>query len=113
MIDYALRRRFSFFDMQPGFDSDGFIQYQQTLGSDQLNALIARVKELNQEILRDRLLGKGFQIGHSYFCGCEECTLSWLRAVIDHDILPMLSEYWFDDPDKVLRWEQVLHGVVQ
>lgn len=113
MIDYALRRRFSFFEMQPGFDSDGFIRYQQTQGSDQLNALIACVRELNQEILRDRSLGKGFQIGHSYFCGCEECTPSWLRAIIDHDILPMLSEYWFDDPDKVLRWEQVLHGVLQ
>ena len=113
MIDYALRRRFSFFEMQPGFDSDGFIQYQQALGSDQLNALIARVKELNQEILRDRSLGRGFQIGHSYFCGCEECTVSWLRAIIDHDILPMLSEYWFDDPDKVSRWKRTLHGVLQ
>lgn len=24
MIDYALRRRFSFFDIEPGFDSEGF-----------------------------------------------------------------------------------------
>lgn len=113
MIDYALRRRFSFFEMQPGFDSDGFVQYQHALGSDQMNALIARIKELNQAILHDRSLGKGFLIGHSYFCGCEECTVPWLRAIIDHDILPMLSEYWFDDPEKVAQWDQLLHGVLQ
>ena len=27
MIDYALRRRFSFFEITPGFDSKGFINY--------------------------------------------------------------------------------------
>ena len=31
MIDYALRRRFSFFDMEPGFDSEGFIKYHDDL----------------------------------------------------------------------------------
>ena len=31
MIDYALRRRFSFFDMTPGFDSVGFKKYQENL----------------------------------------------------------------------------------
>ena len=41
MIDYALRRRFSFFDMEPGFDSDGFIQYQNGLNNDTLNELVA------------------------------------------------------------------------
>ena len=30
MLDYALRRRFSFFDMEPGFDSEGFINYQNS-----------------------------------------------------------------------------------
>ena len=24
MLDYALRRRFAFFEMKPGFDTDGF-----------------------------------------------------------------------------------------
>lgn len=31
MIDYALRRRFSFFDMIPGFDSDGFKRYMSQM----------------------------------------------------------------------------------
>ena len=32
---------------------------------------------------------------------------------VDFDILPMLSEYWFDESDKLQRWENILHGVFQ
>ena len=39
MIDYALRRRFSFFDMEPGFDSEGFRQYQASLNNETLNGV--------------------------------------------------------------------------
>ena len=37
MIDYALRRRFSFFEVEPGFDSEGFIHYQNGLNNETLN----------------------------------------------------------------------------
>lgn len=113
MIDYALRRRFSFFEMAPGFDSDGFIRYQNSLHNETLNELIARVKELNQEIALDKSLGKGFCIGHSSFCGQKACTEEWLHAIVDYDILPMLAEYWFDDTAKLQRWENILQGVFQ
>jgi 5-methylcytosine-specific restriction protein B len=113
MIDYALRRRFSFYEMNPGFDSKGFIEYQNNLNNETFNELIRKVKELNQEIIRDRSLGKGFCIGHSYFCGMTECADQQLLSIVDYDILPMLNEYWFDDTDKVQRWENILHGVFQ
>ena len=113
MIDYALRRRFSFFEMAPGFDTEGFIQYQNSLNNDTLNELISKVKDLNEEIARDKSLGKGFCIGHSYFCGRDICTDAWLRSVVNYDILPMLREYWFDDVDKLQRWENILQGVFQ
>ena len=113
MIDYALRRRFSFFDMEPGFDSEGFIKYQETFANDTFNTLIDHIKELNREIANDKSLGKGFCIGHSYFCNTKECTDEWMQDVVDFDILPMLAEYWFDDTDKLQRWENILHGVFQ
>ena len=113
MIDYALRRRFSFFDMEPGFDSEGFINYQKGFANDTFNTLIERIKDLNREIMQDRSLGKGFCIGHSYFCNADECTDEWMKDVVDYDILPMLSEYWFDDNAKLQRWENILHGVFQ
>ena len=113
MIDYALRRRFSFFEMEPGFDSDGFIQYQNSLNNETLNELVSKVKDLNREIALDKSLGKGFCIGHSYFCGRDICTDEWLHSIVDYDILPMLSEYWFDDANKLQRWENILQGVFQ
>ena len=113
MIDYALRRRFSFFDIEPGFDSEGFIKYQKKFANDTFNILIERIKELNNEIIQDKSLGKGFCIGHSYFCNTEDCTEEWLKDVVDFDILPMLGEYWFDESAKLQRWENILHGVFQ
>ena len=113
MIDYALRRRFSFFEVEPGFDSEGFIHYQNGLNNETLNELINKVKDLNREISLDKSLGKGFCIGHSYFCGRDVCTEEWLHFIVDYDILPMLSEYWFDDANKLQRWENILQGVFQ
>lgn len=113
MIDYALRRRFSFFEIEPGFDSEGFIHYQNGLNNETLNELVSKVKELNREIAADKSLGKGFCIGHSYFCGKDVCTDEWLYSIVDYDILPMLSEYWFDDTSKLRRWENILQGMFQ
>lgn len=113
MIDYALRRRFSFFEMEPGFNSDGFTAYQSGFANETFNALIGQIKLLNKEITDDKSLGRGFQIGHSYFCGRDNdgCTIDWMRSVVEFDILPMLSEYWFDEPKKLERWERDLRGV--
>ena len=113
MIDYALRRRFSFFEMEPGFNSEGFTNYQKAFANETFDALIDQVKILNKEITEDKSLGRGFQIGHSYFCSREPdgCTDEWMRSVVEFDILPMLSEYWFDEPTKLQRWEKNLRGV--
>lgn len=115
MIGYALRRRFSFFEMAPAFESKGFKEYQHSLDNRTFNELISEIVKLNGEISRDKSLGKGFCIGHSYFCGKtkETCTNEWMQSVVNYDILPMLSEYWFDDDTKVQRWDHILHGVFQ
>lgn len=113
LIDYALRRRFSFFEIEPGFNSEGFTKYQAGLDNETFDALIDQIKALNKYITDDKSLGRGFQIGHSYFCGrtSQECTDEWMRSVVEFDILPMLREYWFDDTDALSRWEKDLRGV--
>ena len=115
MIDYALRRRFSFFDMDPCFESKGFIAYQLSLENETFDELIMKVIALNEDIRQDKSLGKSFCIGHSYFCGRkkENCTDECLQSIVDYDILPMLQEYWFDDDSKVQRWNNILHGVFE
>ncbi len=108
MIDYALRRRFSFIDMEPAFDSVGFKEYQKGLDNKAFDDLIEEVKMLNKAIESDKSLGKGFCIGHSYFCNIpskKDCSTQWMRNIVDYDILPMLNEYWFDEPKKVEDWK--------
>ena len=97
MIDYALRRRFSFFDMCPGFDSEGFVKYMERLDSIEFGKVIEAIRLLNGVIEKDDSLGKGFCIGHSYFCNQKSISTKWLKNVIEYDIIPMLREYWFDN----------------
>ena len=111
LIDYALRRRFSFFAMEPGFNSDGFKEYMNSFDNDTFEILIEKIKDLNFEITKDSSLGKGFCIGHSYFCGQDECSDEWMQSVVEYDILPMLEEYWFDEPTKLQKWQNILRGV--
>lgn len=115
MIDYALRRRFSFIEMEPGFKTEGFKAYQKRLGNETFDKLIAVVERLNEEIKNDSSLGKGFCIGHSYFCGLEnlkDSMVGQMREIVEYDILPMLEEYWFDSPAQVAKWESELRGVL-
>jgi 5-methylcytosine-specific restriction protein B len=100
MIDYALRRRFSFFDMKPGFDSEGFKDYQKDLNNETLDRFIQAIESLNDTIAKDDSLGTGFCIGHSYFCEQKSFDKQWLENVLNYDIAPMLREYWFDDATK-------------
>ncbi|MBQ9482435.1 MAG: AAA family ATPase [Clostridia bacterium] len=117
IIDYALRRRFGFFEMLPAFNNEGFIRYQQSLDSRKFDALIEKIKKLNEAITADEALGSGFCIGHSYFCGWQndsndsDSIDEWLKRSVEFDVIPMLSEYWFDDKTKVDNWAEELLGV--
>ncbi|WP_342455593.1 hypothetical protein [Caloramator sp. Dgby_cultured_2] len=76
------------------------------------NALVDKIKALNDFICKDETLGSGFRIGHSYLCTNDEVTDEWLEAVIKYEILPLLNEYWFDEPAKVEQWSKSLCGVL-
>lgn len=113
MIDYALRRRFSFFDLKPGFDSDGFKSYQEEIDDTGFDKLINIMKELNKEIKEDESLGEGFRIGHSYLCNIESDEVSEkLYYIIEYELIPLLKEYWFDEVGKVNKWANELRSVI-
>ena len=115
LIDYALRRRFSFFEMEPGFKTEGFKKHQAAQNSEKLDKLIEKTEELNDAISEDSSLGKGFRIGHSYFCFNEHnvCTDEKLRMIVEYDIIPTLEEYWFDNKTEFEKWEKDLRDVVE
>lgn len=117
MLDYALRRRFAFFDLKPAFESDGFKSYQKDLNNDKFDKLIECIKRLNLAIKSDEILGAGFCIGHSYFCDLDKFEMDELEAVliriVDFEIIPLLSEYWFDDVDMVNEWSNNLRSAIK
>lgn len=116
MVDYALRRRFAFINLGPGFDTPQFSAFMSKQGAtDELvRQMVTDLIALNLEISNDRAnLGPGFCVGHSFFCtGISDvgATPEWYREVISSEIMPLLREYWFDDEAKVIDWESRLMG---
>lgn len=115
MLDYALRRRFGFFDIKPGFESTGFREYRMALDNEKFNKLISCVESLNREISADESLGEGFCIGHSYFCNLKPDAIedSWFYGVVEYELIPLLKEYWFDEPMKVKDWSENLRSTIK
>lgn len=113
MLDYALRRRFAFFEMKPGFDTDGFREYRLGLTSEKFDRLINCVDNLNAAIAADESLGEGFCIGHSYFCNLKKATDQALSGIVEFELIPLLKEYWFDEPVKVKDWISNLRSAIK
>ena len=76
---------------------------------------MSKVKELNREIAADKSLGKGFCIGHSYFCGLTPDTANTqiLSSIVEYELIPLLKEYWFDEPAKIVDWSDRLRSAVK
>ena len=114
LIDYALRRRFAFYSLEPAFESEKFRTYMQDKNNQQFNKVIELILKLNNEIAADSSLGTGFKIGHSYFCTKEPVTGERLKDIINYEIKPLLAEYWVDNNnDKVQQWTSKLLEAAQ
>jgi 5-methylcytosine-specific restriction protein B len=68
---------------------------------------------LNRAISADDSLGEGFCIGHSYFCDIGEATDSALSGIVEYELIPLLKEYWFDEPLKVKDWASNLRSAIK
>lgn len=104
IIDYALRRRFCFFELEPAFDSELFKKQLLSQGANEslISKIVIRLGNVNTEITKDISLGKGFRIGHSYFCQYSEVA-NWYEDVIKYEIEPLIREYWYEDDTKVIE----------
>lgn len=113
MLDYALRRRFAFYEMKPAFESDGFRAYRMELDNPKFDRLITCVENLNNAISTDESLGEGFCIGHSYFCDLDDVNDQVLSGIVEYELIPLLKEYWFDEPLKVKDWSSNLRSAIK
>ena len=111
LVDYALRRRFAFFNLKSQLGSQLYKDYLASNGvpDNVSNAIISRVVELNQ-FISDReksTLGHGFCIGHSFFMPIDDSGSwdeSWYRRIVETELMPLLEEYWFENDDLIVEW---------
>ncbi len=113
MVDYALRRRFRFVDIEPGFETTAFRECLAGCGAPPAltQKIIDRMSIVNADIAADtKNLGRGYRIGHSFFCPRNGSVPddAWYARIIRNEIVPLLEEYWFDDPEKVDRLREKL-----
>lgn len=111
IVDYALRRRFAFIDLEPMFEEPfrSFLN-QKGISAELISHITNAIGKVNKSIHTDPNLGQGFQIGHSYFCSFKEVNneKEWYEAVLHFEIKPLLEEIWFDSPDKVKEMLAIL-----
>jgi 5-methylcytosine-specific restriction protein B len=114
MVDYAMRRRFVFITLKPQYESELFSQWlaERGMDADLVRLIVERMTGLNQEIREDPLLGENYEIGHSFFlpkgdnfAGLDK---TWYRRVVRTEIIPLLKEYWFDNPRRAEEAEKKL-----
>jgi 5-methylcytosine-specific restriction protein B len=68
---------------------------------------------LNKDIDKDTALGKGFEVGHSYFCNLTNINNQILSDIVEYEIIPLIQEYWFDNQLKVDVWSKKLEDIVK
>ena len=115
MVDYALRRRFAFVELDPEFESQGFHDHLIAKGATTLivKNIRDRMGKLNQLINDDATnLGKGYRVGHSFFVpsGNQRVTQEWIDAIVEFEVLPLLEEYWCDDAKQIEKARQIALG---
>jgi len=106
LVDYALRRRFAFMDLTSQISSEAYRDWlsNRNMDSSLIDRVVNRISALNSTISEDDLLGRNYQIGHSFFCprgdDFKELDRGWYESIVETEIIPLLNEYWFDNNEK-------------
>jgi 5-methylcytosine-specific restriction protein B len=104
IVDFALRRRFAFIDLEPRF-GEAWRSWcaHRGIENGMLAEIEARIGVLNAEITAAISLGPQFRIGHSYVTPDTDAPITdsraWFRARVETEIGPLLDEYWYDAPE--------------
>ena len=92
LVDYALRRRFAFMELSPQPDLiEGKVMDGLSL-KDLLEKINDRIR---------RVLGRDFEIGHSYFLDVNDKES--LHRIWYYQIVPLLREYFYSNQEALAR----------
>ena len=109
IVDFALRRRFAFIDLEPQIGEKWRNWVHEHNGIDMaiLRQIENRINDLNEKLAQDSSLGPQYKIGHSYITPSQTTSIlnpiEWFRQIVETEICPLLREYWFDDVEKVKK----------
>ena len=118
-IDYALRRRFAFINLDTAFENDetcdkfkNYLVNQEKIDASFVERIITAYKKLNNYIAQT--LSKDFMIGHSYFINQfnnDEDNEEVYKSIVDYEIIPLLEEYYYDDKNKVEEAKRIIEKI--
>lgn len=114
MVDFALRRRFAFFDLKPNFGNE-WLEYMKDksgISEEKLQKWQNCMIKLNKKISADQALGPAFTIGHSYLTTSQSIkddqADKWFTTIVKTEIMPLLEEYWFRETEQIEDAEKIL-----
>lgn len=104
-LDVALRRRFAFVELSPAF-GPSWRQWCKDVGGlsqEAAEAIEDAVRVLNERIGSAPSLGQQYRVGHSYFTPNKKIddVSGWFDDMLETEVVPLLAEYWYDDPAQV------------
>lgn len=101
IVDYALRRRFAFCLIEPEFGNSFKAFLTSEFNTDFVNKICRKLNRVNAIIRESSSLGKGLEIGHSYFCQINSVDDEelWWKSICKYEIVPYLQEICFDNDD--------------
>lgn len=99
-IDVALRRRFDIFECVP--DADVLERYLSKSGTNGVPSILDGFRLLNEELAKN--LDRHHTVGHTFFM-IDPLTPDALLQVWKRKIVPLIEDYFFDQPDIATSFE--------
>ena len=114
LFDFALRRRFAMYEIEPCFNDDRvqseINNYLKEVNSKRLDNIWNKIKKLNQKLEQED--ANGIKIGHSYLCGLNNYPNEKKEKVIDmtikYEILPQIKEYFIGNEQRFEKIKRAL-----
>jgi MoxR-like ATPase len=96
LVDFALRRRFHFFEFKA--DPDLFDRWLSNQAG-----TVPYLGKLYRRLTQEAINEPAFRIGPSYFMG-KDLTEEQIRRIWEHSIMPYLAEYYIEKSRDLAKW---------
>lgn len=101
IVDYALRRRFAFCPIEPELGESFKAFLCSELSKEFVDKICHKLNRVNSLIRESPSLGRGLEIGHSYFCQISSVDDEdeWWKSICKYELFPYLQEICFENEE--------------